>query len=124
MLKLLLAALLVSVSQPAESPQPSRPHLQVLWNGKEYRPGELPPKKYQGLDFVSTRVEFVQDADSKEGCEKYGTIGVIACTRRSAGTAYDPLSIVVMPNPCQYPEEDYARIMCHELGHVRGWHHN
>ncbi len=28
---------------------------------------------------------------------------------------------VILPNPCDYPEESYARMLCHELGHVNGW---
>lgn len=29
---------------------------------------------------------------------------------------------VVAPNPCTYPASDaYARMLCHELGHVNGW---
>lgn len=27
-----------------------------------------------------------------------------------------------LPNPCQYPQSDaYARLACHELGHINGW---
>jgi hypothetical protein len=26
-----------------------------------------------------------------------------------------------MPDPCQFSGA-YAELMCHELGHVRGWH--
>ncbi len=28
---------------------------------------------------------------------------------------------MVLPNPCDFPEERYARMLCHELGHVNGW---
>ena len=29
---------------------------------------------------------------------------------------------VTLPNPCTFPEtETYARMLCHELGHVNGW---
>jgi hypothetical protein len=29
---------------------------------------------------------------------------------------------MVMPNPCSFPQtESYARMLCHELGHVNGW---
>lgn len=30
---------------------------------------------------------------------------------------------VWMPNPCLFDEE-YARILCHEIGHVNGWSNN
>lgn len=27
-----------------------------------------------------------------------------------------------LPNPCDYPQTDaYARLICHELGHINGW---
>lgn len=46
---------------------------------------------------------------------------VLACTR-------DDLRQVVMPNPCLYQHEYYAKLMCHEQGHLsrpglRGWRH-
>ena len=29
---------------------------------------------------------------------------------------------MVLPNPCSFPQtESYARMLCHELGHVNGW---
>jgi hypothetical protein len=29
---------------------------------------------------------------------------------------------LVMPNPCTFPRDDeYARLLCHELGHANGW---
>ena len=28
---------------------------------------------------------------------------------------------VIMPNPCDYSTETYARMLCHELGHINGW---
>lgn len=33
-------------------------------------------------------------------------------------------SRLVLPNPCtwgEYKDEDYARLVCHELGHANGW---
>lgn len=27
----------------------------------------------------------------------------------------------LMPNPCPHSEESYARLLCHELGHTKGW---
>ena len=28
---------------------------------------------------------------------------------------------VIAPNPCNFPKEAYARLLCHELGHANGW---
>ena len=30
---------------------------------------------------------------------------------------------VVMPNPCLYPKEAYASVLCHEMAHLKGWEH-
>ena len=36
------------------------------------------------------------------------------------GCAFD--ATVVAPNPCEFARsERYARLLCHELGHVNGW---
>lgn len=31
--------------------------------------------------------------------------------------------ITVMPDPCAYPEDTYAKLMCHEKAHLLGWRH-
>lgn len=42
---------------------------------------------------------------------------VLACTHSINGTP-----VVTMPNPCGYGDtEAFAKIMCHEMGHVNGW---
>lgn len=28
---------------------------------------------------------------------------------------------IIMPDPCAHTDESYARLMCHELGHTKGW---
>lgn len=28
---------------------------------------------------------------------------------------------IIMPDPCRHTEESYARLLCHELGHTKGW---
>ena len=28
---------------------------------------------------------------------------------------------LIMPDPCLHTEESYARLLCHELGHSKGW---
>lgn len=89
-----------------------RPNLKVhMLDSDTYVPVPLPPLKWQGLSEVSAKVTFLRDANL--GCPGEG---VIACTyyQRTPNE-------IVMPNPCQYPEDDYARVLCHELGHVRGW---
>lgn len=39
----------------------------------------------------------------------------------SACTAIDPPRVMTVPNPCTRPDDAYAALLCHELGHVNGW---
>jgi hypothetical protein len=33
-------------------------------------------------------------------------------------------SVVIMPNPCDFPRQSYAALLCHEKAHaVSGWRH-
>lgn len=49
-----------------------------------------------------------------------GTYGEpLACTRMEPGRP-----TVVMPNPCSFPWDAYAAMLCHEVGHVNGWTHD
>lgn len=43
---------------------------------------------------------------------------VNACTMSKGGNY-----LVMMPNPClpAYRSESYAKLLCHEQGHVNGW---
>lgn len=36
-------------------------------------------------------------------------------------TTTDGVPIIVLPNPCFVPDEVYALIACHELGHRNSW---
>jgi hypothetical protein len=73
----------------------------------------LPPKQHQGD--VTATVHFVSPERVTELCggAVKGKI-VVACA-----TASPPQMAV--PNPCSFPGETYARILCHETGHVAGW---
>jgi hypothetical protein len=31
--------------------------------------------------------------------------------------------VVVLPDPCVFPDEIFAQIACHEVAHRRGWEH-
>jgi hypothetical protein len=79
----------------------------------------LPPVKYQGN--TAAIVVTIDNPNSKNTCgvapEGYVTL---ACAFKKKGAP-----IVLMPNPCRYPEAadelSYAHLLCHELGHVNGW---
>lgn len=72
---------------------------------------DLPPSRYQ--DNVVTAIEF-------------GTV-VMRCghlagpgQRVLSCASTKPTKVMVVPHPCQSSGE-YAKIVCHELGHVNGW---
>ena len=77
----------------------------------------LPPERFRGN--TSAVVIFTDKAGVGEIC---GTVPppqqIIACAfRTKTGTP-----VIVMPNACKIGEvELYARIMCHEAGHIQGW---
>jgi hypothetical protein len=71
---------------------------------------DLPPLKYRGD--ISTTVAFVNDLNKACG-EPPKDKRWLGCRRGG---------IVYMPNPCPTGQvEEYAKIMCHEMGHVNGW---
>jgi hypothetical protein len=43
----------------------------------------------------------------------------------SEACSFGPPNEIYMPNPCSFPpSDDYARLMCHEIGHLNGWPDN
>lgn len=41
--------------------------------------------------------------------------------RRYLACATPALHVAYLSNPCDYPDERYAKTFCHELGHLNGW---
>ena len=55
-----------------------------------------------------------------------GTVTAMCDTLGAGRTAIACASdtVMVMPEPCLWADRDqYAELVCHELGHVRGWDH-
>lgn len=89
----------------AETPAPGR-----MNNG-------LPPVRYQ--DNGAAIVIFTDRAgiDSMCGVAE-PPHQIIACKR----SLENGVPVIIMPNACYVGQvEYYARIMCHEMGHVNGW---
>lgn len=56
-------------------------------------------------------------------CEQVGVQTIVLVTRVEACTVFASDTIII-PNPCRWEKFDpYARLLCHELGHVNGWKH-
>lgn len=73
----------------------------------------LPQPEYRGNNKVV--VTFVTDANTKAACgEAPKDWYIIAC----AGVNKHRM---ILPNPCQFKDDAYARVVCHELGHTNGW---
>jgi len=70
----------------------------------------LPPEIYRGDATVT--VTFAKPELVQELCGKRGVKELIGCGEPG---------LMIVPNPCQYPNEVYARIICHEAAHSQGW---
>ena len=46
------------------------------------------------------------------------------CSEAAFACAESPSGVVNIPNPCLYRDDNYARILCHEMGHINGWRHD
>lgn len=69
----------------------------------------MPPKRFQGnVRVVIATVDNLNDVCGQPPPGKFW----FGCTRGVT---------VFMPNPCPYGQQEYARILCHEFGHIQGW---
>lgn len=85
----------------------------------ESRPPSLvdsgwPPQRYMGE--AAALVAFADDVGALCGRPADPRYTILACASRAE-------KIIVLPNPCaaQFRQEYYARIACHEKGHINGW---
>lgn len=80
-------------------------------------PGETlrPPARYIG----ETRavLEVIEPEKVEATCAAGGP-GALACTKM-----YPKRPTIVMPDPCAFPFDSYAAMLCHEIAHVNGWDH-
>jgi hypothetical protein len=76
---------------------------------------EQVPQRFRGpVDRV--RLDFKSAAEVNRYCAG----GVVLCDRVFYACASGRR--ITMPNPCDYPAGDeYAALLCHELGHLNGW---
>lgn len=80
-----------------------------------------PPVSRQGD--ARAVVEFIAPQSVAGECRgslvAVGTWGeALSCARMYPGRP-----TLVLPNPCAFPFDDYATLVCHELGHVNSWQH-
>lgn len=77
---------------------------------------DLPPARYQGDATVS--VSFASTRGVNDRCAQ--VVGQ-SPPGRHWGACHLSTGIIIFPNPCLYPDQPYAKLMCHELGHANGW---
>lgn len=113
MLKLLLAATVAMLT-----PAMSGPTVPMQSTGpRPYLPTAamvpVPPLDLQGAPDQPVIILFGNPAEVDAACRNPGQVGgtVFACT-------FGRERVQIMPNPCLYENEAYARIQCHENGHL------
>jgi hypothetical protein len=89
----------------------------VLWvlllSGCEPKPYAVkPPERYNGPRAVALLIIDSQAAITDACIAQKLPANTVACANPKT---------IWMPDPCQFSGA-YAELMCHELGHVRGWH--
>ncbi len=109
--KLLAALMAIATPVPVDAPAPKERVSTI----------DLPiPYEYRG----STKIKVVFKETFWDVAESCGGQApgwtIFGC--------YDPdKDVLVMPNPCYYPEAgtigSYAHLMCHEKAHKNGWKH-
>lgn len=77
-------------------------------------PSEL---KYRGN--ARAIVTFADQGTVDRNCGTLEGFRVVACVDEIGQ------GVMTLPNPCdpEFQGEDYASVVCHEKGHVLGWHH-
>jgi lysozyme len=78
-----------------------------------------PPRRF--MENASARVHFAQQAEiSKECDDTPNQAGMV-----TEACSFGPPNEIYAPNPCNYPADDnYARLICHEVVHLNGWPEN
>lgn len=74
----------------------------------------VPPTRFQ--EDVLGGVHFARPERVNELCKSKLEKGKILL-----GCSTQAPPQMALPNPCNYRDELYARIACHELGHMNGW---
>lgn len=73
----------------------------------------MPPERFRGD--VNAAVHFASPEKVTELC------GGKVENKLLLGCATSRPPQMAVPNPCSYPDEIYARILCHEIGHLNLW---
>lgn len=103
---------LQSVNLKADQPAPPIRHSGKMRGTDAASLAEIrPPERFTGDG--GSIVLFLKSAALETVCGR----GNIAC----AGKTKEGVPVIAMPNPCLFPTNAYAAVLCHEVGHTAGW---
>jgi len=116
---LMALALLMAPSQAVPQTLPQQvcskpvpvPSSALAQNSTYYSDG-MPPERFRANRKVM--IQFGGQADIERVCGKAPcNMIMLAC---------QPPNLLMLPNPCKYgPSDEFAKLVCHELGHLNGW---
>lgn len=90
------------------SPLDADPSSQLLYpNSAPETPSDAKFKIGRAMSVV-----IVTEKETSRFCSQ----DALACANRLNNTIY-------VPNPCRYPSDIYAVLLCHEMAHLNGWDH-
>lgn len=73
---------------------------------------QMPPRMFRGPVQITVQFTDAQNVESLCGMITEGRLrNVEACANDQ---------VMILPDPCGYPGR-YAEVVCHEIGHARGW---
>ncbi len=100
---------LMAIAAFAANPAPTAPATPVdPYPVTKTFAGMPPPKFHQDTAAI---LIFTSDVSSYCGKAPKGYV-TLACAQGPQ---------IAMPNPCQFPDDPYAALLCHEMAHVNGW---
>jgi hypothetical protein len=74
-----------------------------------------PPERFQNMPDKAVHIIFGRVAINAECGQVLWPEVIEACSDTQN-------KLLVMPDPCRFPADDnYARLMCHEVAHLDGW---
>ena len=102
-----LAAILPLILATAAAPPATTP-----WSD------DMPPERFRanGTSKVMFESPAIVRVLCRTGAEPKDMV-VVGCAMRMR----DGSVLIIAPNPCGWPGEWFARILCHERGHEAGW---
>lgn len=114
-MKLLVAALLLAgCAEESVAPEAAKEKDAALMSAEQMAES-MPPENFRG-DY--TTLATVATMPPERVSEVCGSKHALACAGRE-----DRFDVLYLPNPCGYPDDPYAVLMCHELAHLQSWQH-